>query len=169
MPLFWKLGFADTGLQDLEKATGVNKSGLYSEFKDKEEIFIESLRHYQARFHIKDTLLAEPLGLHNIENFFKSLTPGCTTDQKGCFGINSFRELGQLPEEAHEIVADGKAQLKKLFAKNIAAGKTKMAPEALAEVVSTFFSGFCIEQNLNPSKASLQRKIEDLMRLLRGA
>ena len=39
IPLFWRRGFADTSLQDLEKATGVNKSGLYSEFASKEEIF----------------------------------------------------------------------------------------------------------------------------------
>ena len=30
MPLFWKHGFADTSLQELERATGVNKSGLYT-------------------------------------------------------------------------------------------------------------------------------------------
>ena len=38
MPVFWKHGFADTSLQELEQATGVNKSGLYSEFRDKEDL-----------------------------------------------------------------------------------------------------------------------------------
>ena len=33
MPVFWKHGFADTSLQELEQATGVNKSGLYTEFR----------------------------------------------------------------------------------------------------------------------------------------
>jgi AcrR family transcriptional regulator len=37
--VFWKRGFADTKVEDLEEATGVNKSGLYSEFSSKEEIF----------------------------------------------------------------------------------------------------------------------------------
>jgi AcrR family transcriptional regulator len=46
MPVFWKQGFADTSLQDLERATGVNKSGLYSEFRDKEDFFVACLRHY---------------------------------------------------------------------------------------------------------------------------
>jgi hypothetical protein len=27
MPVFWKRGFSDTSLQDLERATGVDKSG----------------------------------------------------------------------------------------------------------------------------------------------
>jgi AcrR family transcriptional regulator len=36
LPVFWKRGFADASLHELEVATGVNKSGLYFEFKDKE-------------------------------------------------------------------------------------------------------------------------------------
>jgi AcrR family transcriptional regulator len=46
MPVFWKHGFADTSLQELERATGVNKSGLYTEFRDKEDLFVACLRHY---------------------------------------------------------------------------------------------------------------------------
>ena len=49
IPVFWAKGYADTSLQDLEQATGVNKSGLYSEFKDKEDLFLSSLAHYQMR------------------------------------------------------------------------------------------------------------------------
>ena len=44
--VFWEKGFSDTRLLDLEEATGVNKSGLYTEFENKEEIFLESLRYY---------------------------------------------------------------------------------------------------------------------------
>src|SRR5260370_33882430 len=32
--LRWTHGFSDTSLQDLEPATGVNESGLYTEFRD---------------------------------------------------------------------------------------------------------------------------------------
>jgi AcrR family transcriptional regulator len=46
MPVFWKHGFADTSLLELERATGVNKSGLYTEFQDKEDLFVARLRHY---------------------------------------------------------------------------------------------------------------------------
>src|ERR1700737_5253158 len=46
LPVFWRRGFADTSLQELEKTTGVNKSGLYAEFKDKEDLFVQSLRYY---------------------------------------------------------------------------------------------------------------------------
>src|SRR5580700_9531967 len=46
IPVFWKHGLAETSVQDLEQATGVRKSGLYAEFKDKEDLFVESLRRY---------------------------------------------------------------------------------------------------------------------------
>src|SRR5258708_39705919 len=46
MPDFWKHGFADTSLQGRERATGVHKSALYTEFRDKEDLFQACLRHY---------------------------------------------------------------------------------------------------------------------------
>ena len=63
IPLFWSKGFSETSLQDLEQATGVNKSGLYSEFSGKEDIYIESLRHYLGSRGGKEMLLAETVGL----------------------------------------------------------------------------------------------------------
>jgi TetR/AcrR family transcriptional regulator, copper-responsive repressor len=48
LPVFWKHGFADASLQELEKATGVNKSGLYAEFSDEaagcEQVFGHAFR-----------------------------------------------------------------------------------------------------------------------------
>jgi AcrR family transcriptional regulator len=40
MPVFWKYGFADTSLQELERATVVNESGLYTEFRGKDDLFV---------------------------------------------------------------------------------------------------------------------------------
>jgi AcrR family transcriptional regulator len=37
LPVFWRHGFADNSLHELEQATGVNKSGLYAVFKDKNQ------------------------------------------------------------------------------------------------------------------------------------
>jgi hypothetical protein len=56
----------------LEVATGVNKSGLYSEFKDKGNLFMQSLRYYLESLEKKGLLTAEPLGWKNIERFWGS-------------------------------------------------------------------------------------------------
>jgi TetR/AcrR family transcriptional regulator, copper-responsive repressor len=166
MPVFWKHGFADTSLQDLERATGVNKSGLYAEFRDKEDLFMACLRHYLEGQGKRGLLTKEPLGWKNIENFLKN-GPLYNGEQQGCFSVNSMREFAILPDEAYAVVTENRALVERLLAMNIEAEKTKMAPSAIAEMVLSYFSGLCIERNLKSSKSSSTRKIKSFMTALR--
>src|SRR6185436_17232107 len=102
IPVFWKQGFANTTVQDLEQATGVNKSGLYTEFKDKEDLFLASLERY-AQTRGAEILTAQPLGWGNIERFLR-LGFGCDDHQRGCFVVDSMRELAGLASEAQESI-----------------------------------------------------------------
>ena len=163
IPLFWKRGFADTGLQDLEKATGVNKSGLYSEFKNKEDLFMSCLMHYAKTSKGGEILSAEPLGWKNIENFFDYVL----TDGKGCFAVNSMRDLALLPKEAQSIMTESRAGLRRILARNISVEKTNTPSETLAGLLLILFSGIAIEQNLQTGKALPDRKIKDFIRLVR--
>src|ERR1700722_11097731 len=167
MPVFWKHGFADTTLQELEQATGVNKSGLYTEFRDKEDLFVACLRHYLDSQGKRGLLTQKPLGWNNIENFLKN-GPLSKGDQQGCFSVNSMRELAILPSEAYGAVTQNRVLLEHLLAMNIEAEKPRMAPAAIAEMVLSFFSGLCIERNLKSGKASSAHKIENFMTALRS-
>ena len=166
IPVFWKHGFANTTVQHLEQATGVNKSGLYSEFKDKEDLFLASLERYvQTRG--AEILTAQPLGWGNIERFLR-LGFGCDDDQRGCFAVNSMRELASLPAEAQELISSAQQKLTRLLIKNIEAEAPQLDLGIIADVVLTFFDGFCIVQNLKGGKASSERKIRNLMQLVRN-
>jgi AcrR family transcriptional regulator len=167
MPVFWKHGFADATLQELERATGVNKSGLYSEFRDKEDLFVACLRHYLESQGKRGLLTREPFGWKNVETFLKN-GPLHKGEQQGCFSINSMRELAILPDEAYGVVTENRTLLQHLLAMNIEAEKPRMAPSAIAEMVLSFFSGLCIESNLKSGKASSTRKIENFMTALRS-
>jgi AcrR family transcriptional regulator len=167
MPVFWKHGFADTTLQDLERATGVNKSGLYTEFRNKEDLFVACLRHYIESQGKRGLLTREPLGWNNVETFLKN-GPLNKGEQQGCFSINSMRELAILPDEAYGVVTDNLAVVQRLLAMNIEVEEPRMAPSAIAEMVLSFFSGLCIERNLKSGKASSTRKIENFMTALRN-
>ena len=167
LPVFWKHGFADASVQELETATGVNKSGLYSEFSGKEELFLESLRFYLDRLPALGLLTVEPLGWHNIEQFLK-LGPRTTEGQKGCFAISSMRELAILPPAAREVLGHSRVQLKQLIAKNIEAENPKVAVDDVAALVMTFFAGLSVEQNLKSSRAAIARKVDSLMKALRS-
>jgi AcrR family transcriptional regulator len=167
MPVFWKHGFADTSLQELERATGVNKSGLYTEFRDKEDLFVACLRHYLESQGKRGLLTKKPLGWSNVETFLKN-GPLNRGEQQGCFSINSMREFAILPDEAYAVVTENRALLQRLLAMNIEAEKPRTAPSAIAEMVLSFFSGLCIERNLKSGKASSTRKIENFMAALRS-
>ena len=167
MPVFWKHGFADTSVQELERATGVNKSGLYTEFRDKEDLFVACLRHYLESQAKRGLLTKEPLGWKNVETFLKS-GPLNKGEQQGCFSVNSMREFAILPDEAYAVVTENRLLLQRLLAMNIEAERPKMAASAIAEIVLSFFSGLCIERNLKSGKASSTRKIDNFLTALRS-
>jgi AcrR family transcriptional regulator len=165
--VFWKHGFADTSLHELEQATGVNKSGLYSEFRDKEDLFLACLRHYLESQEKRGLLTKEPLGWKNIETFLQH-GPLNKGEQKGCFSVNSMREFAILPDEAYAVVTENRELLERLLVMNIETERPRMAPSAIAELVLSFFSGLCIEHNLKAGKTSSTRKIENFMTALRS-
>jgi len=156
----------EKAMPELERATGVNKSGLYAEFRDKEDLFVACLRHYLESQGKRGLLTKEPLGWKNVETFLKN-GPLNKGEQQGCFSVNSMREFAILPDEAYGVVTENRALLQRLLAMNIEAEKPKMAPSAIAEMVLSFFSGLCIERNLKSGKASSTRKIENFMTALR--
>ena len=167
MPVFWKHGFADTSVQELERATGVNKSGLYTEFRGKEDLFVACLRHYLESQGKRGLFTKEPLGWNNIETFLKN-GPLNKAEQQGCFSVNSMREFAILPDEAYAVVTENRVLLQRLLAMNIEAEKPRMAPSAIAEMVLSFFSGLCIEHNLKSGRTSSTRKIDNFLTALRG-
>ena len=167
MPVFWKHGFADTSVQELERATGVNKSGLYTEFRDKEDLFVACLRHYLESQGKRGLLTKKPLGWKNVEIFLKN-GPLNKGEQQGCFSINSMREFAILPDEAYGVVTENRALLQRLLAMNIEAEKPRMAPSAIAEMVLSFFSGLCIERNLKSGRTASPRNIDNFMTALRS-
>ncbi|WP_158942244.1 TetR/AcrR family transcriptional regulator [Granulicella sp. S190] len=164
--VFWEKGFSDTRLHDLEEATGVNKSGLYTEFENKEEIFLESLRYYLQTRGGDDILSSEPKGLDNVRRFLE-IGHTCYNGRRGCFSINSLRDVAILPPEAREIVEENDTKLKRLITINLKAGLPGVGNAgSLTEMIFTFFAGLCVEQNAQVSVAVSKRKIDQFMEFL---
>ncbi len=166
--VFWEKGFSETTLQDLERVTGVNKSGLYAEFKNKEEIFLESLRFYLQTRGGEELLRAKPKGWHNIRRFLE-IGHTCYNGRRGCFAVNSLRDVHILPPIALKIVEASDTKLKQLIKMNILAEMpgTKSLPLTV-EMIFTFFAGLCIEQNAGVPAATAKRKIAQFLELLSG-
>ncbi|MFC8130771.1 TetR/AcrR family transcriptional regulator [Streptomyces sp. NPDC057302] len=50
MVQFWRAGYADTSVDDLSRATGLNRSSIYSSLGDKDTLFLRCLDRYTARY-----------------------------------------------------------------------------------------------------------------------
>jgi TetR/AcrR family transcriptional regulator, copper-responsive repressor len=167
MSVFWERGYGDTSLRDLETATGVDRSGLYTEFKDKEDLFLATLRHYLQNRGGVVILSASPLGLSNVQRFLE-ICQTSVDGLKGCFSVNSMREVAVLPAEAQTIMASSQDALKRLLVKNIKAELPNSDASLIADMALTLFSGLCIEQNLGTSNTASSRKINGFMRSIRA-
>ncbi|MDA3642690.1 TetR/AcrR family transcriptional regulator [Saccharopolyspora indica] len=53
MVQFWRAGYADTSLDDLSRATGLNRSSIYSSLGDKESLYLRCLDRYTTRYGAK--------------------------------------------------------------------------------------------------------------------
>ncbi|PXX57639.1 TetR family transcriptional regulator [Nocardia tenerifensis] len=47
---FWRSGYADTSLDDLSAATGLNRSSIYSSLGDKDALYLRCLDRYATRY-----------------------------------------------------------------------------------------------------------------------
>jgi TetR/AcrR family transcriptional regulator, copper-responsive repressor len=166
IPVFWKHGLAETSVQDLEQATGVRKSGLYAEFKDKDDLFIASMRQYFDVLKARGALTKQPLGWNNVESFLKVCYG--SWGQKGCFSVNSMREFADLPPKARQLMIANMTYAHRLLINNLTAARGDSEDnDDLAGFIITFFCGICLEQNLGPDRARVTKKIEGFMQLIR--
>ena len=69
----------------------------------------------------------------------------------------------------NQILDKNNAGLKRLIIRNIKAEPGATNAPLLADMVLTFFSGLCIEQNAASNQAAVSRKITSFMNFLRAA
>ena len=97
MLVFWQKGYVDTSIDDLVKATGVSRYGLYDEYGSKRGLFLATLDYYQ------DTAVKEffgiveqkHAGLNEIKLYFDRILEIYTqpAGQFGCLMCNSATEV----------------------------------------------------------------------------
>ena len=117
---FWTKGYYATSIDDLVKATGVARSGIYSEFGGKEGAFLKCLAHYRkvvanpaiAILHRKEDGLDAMRAYfdHFIEMHRKHGMPG-----PGCFIANTVTEVAPHSDAASELTAAHLSDLKAGF------------------------------------------------------
>lgn len=157
--LFWSRGYADTSLKEIEQCTGVNKSGLYSEFESKENLFLECLKHYTELYDARGVLDRTPAGWNNIVDFLYLSVRGKKT---GCFLVNTLREWELLPTKAKKYMNTHMKNIRSSLQKNTDVEKL---PEEALEAILTFNSGLALSMNIL-KKEEGERKVSHFLKLL---
>ena len=110
MRVFWAQGFDATSIDDIVRATGVNRSSLYALWGDKRGLFVASLDRYGESvggFWLR--LLGDgPSPLAAIRRYVTLLASAICDDpdRLGCFAVNSAVEVGSDPAIAPAIRAN---------------------------------------------------------------
>lgn len=157
-------GYAKTSLQDLERATGLNKSSLYSEFSDKEDLFHSCVEQFTLTNGACETLVREPRGFDNISAF---LSLGKSEAKiRGCFVANSLREYAILPKKTKALISRHLARVSSLMVDNLKAlGIEEDRSQTLAQLVLSLNSGLALGANVgfNPAR---QKIVDELVTLI---
>lgn len=167
LQIFWQKGFTDTSLKDLEKATGVFKPALYTEFGDKEGLFIECVKYYRENYSSRLQLLKEPYGWQNIEDFLRSTFRNKVN--RGCFEASAFaRDVPILPETLKPLL-DGSAEriVDSIDINLNAAGIKKKERNILSNIVFTFYCGMSALA-FTESKEKLDGRMNEFLKYIKN-
>ncbi len=168
--LFWEKGFEATSMNEVVARTGLNKHSLYSEFGDKEKLYIDCIDYYISKPNrvVIDILTKKPLGLNNIEAFFDDrVNYAASEDCKGCLIVNSVTEKEILSEEINLKVKSFISKFKAVFYNCLQAAQDKNEIsedkdcKTLADYLVCFTFGL-VNIGKNETKKKELRKLVDV-------
>ena len=127
MEAFWARGYEATSMNDLVKATGINRGSMYAAFTDKRTLFIRALTHYDQR-HRADYLRNVRSGntpRQAIITAFEDAVAatGDGNDRRGCLLVNTSLELSPHDREIDDMVRASFAEVEAFFRRNIEDGQ----------------------------------------------
>jgi TetR/AcrR family transcriptional repressor of nem operon len=127
--LFSSKGYSDTSMDDIVRATGVSRYGIYGTFGNKRELFEQALDRYADRMGKASFLrLLEPdASLAHIRRIFdERVTDMCNAEErKGCLFIHTTMQLAPDDEELRGAVQKFMKRMSKLFSIGLESAKEK--------------------------------------------
>lgn len=117
--LFSSKGYSDTSMDDLVKATGVSRYGLYGTFGNKRELFEQALERYADRMGRQSFLrLLEPdAGLAHIRAIFDERIEAMSAsgEKRGCMLCHTAMELAPHDHEIEGVLQKFLKRMSKAF------------------------------------------------------
>ena len=117
--LFSSKGYAETSMEDIVRATGVSRYGLYGTFGNKRELFEQALERYAEGMGKQSFMrLLEPgASLDHIRTIFEERIADiyCGGENKGCLFIHTAMELAPQDDELRGVLQRFMKRVSKAF------------------------------------------------------
>lgn len=165
MSVFWQRGYEGASYEDLTRATGVARPGLYSAFGNKETLFRLALDRYNmTHLSFTEAALQEPKVRDVVRHLLEGVVTVTTTvpGSPGCLGINGALACSDAGEAIRrELVARRDASEALLLGRLERAQTEGDLPESadcavLASYVTTISQGIAVQAKAGASREKLQ-------------
>ncbi|MGI9236915.1 MAG: TetR/AcrR family transcriptional regulator [Woeseiaceae bacterium] len=176
--LFASRGYSETSMEDIVRATGVSRYGLYGTFGSKRELFEQALDRYADSMGKQSFLrLLEPgASLQHIRNIFEERieTICCGDAPKGCLFIHTAMELAPRDDDLRDVLKKFMQRISKAFSIGLesaqAAGDVRVdvdVDEAGELLTSTLF-GLAVLGRTGYTEESLFGIVDNTLQLLKN-
>jgi len=159
---FWSRGYEATSMSDLENATGLSRSSLYSTFGNKRQLFDAALVRYNEQT-VEPTLsaLEDPnAGIKELKQYFSILAGTFRSEPelavRGCLIVNTMVELSAQDDAAREVTSAHFERVKGAI-ENGLKGAGKLAGKELnleARKITSSVMGALVIAHFNPEMAA---------------
>jgi TetR/AcrR family transcriptional repressor of nem operon len=171
--LFASRGYSDTSMEDIVRATGVSRYGLYGTFGNKRELFEQALEQYAEGMGKRSFMrLLEPgASLEHIRAIFEErLADMCSTEEtKGCLFVHTAMELAPQDEELRGVLQRFMKRIAKAFAIGLdsAKGRGEVAEEvdvdAAGELLTSTMFGLAVLGRAGFPKKTLDSIVDNTL------
>jgi TetR/AcrR family transcriptional repressor of nem operon len=138
--LFASKGYSETSMDDIVRATGVSRYGIYGTFGNKRELFEQALDRYAEGMGKASFLrLLEPdASLAHIRKIFdERIDDMCTSSEsKGCLFVHTAMELAPHDHEIQGVLQKFMKRMSKAFAIGLESAREKGEVKADLDVRS---------------------------------
>jgi TetR/AcrR family transcriptional repressor of nem operon len=127
--LFASKGYSETSMEDIVKATGVSRYGIYGTFGNKRDLFEQALDRYADSMGKQAFLrLLEPdASIDHIRKIFQERVEDmcCQEENKGCLFIHTAMELAPKDDDLRDVLQKFMRRMGKLFAVGLDSAKER--------------------------------------------
>ncbi|MEO1114438.1 MAG: helix-turn-helix domain-containing protein [Pseudomonadota bacterium] len=173
---FWQGGYHATSMDDLVRATGVSRHGIYKEFGGKKDMFLSSFELYQKLVVSPafEQVEQKDATLEDVAAYFErqiSLAEENGLPGPGCLVANSATEVAPHDADvAHKVDAHN-TRLRRGFAsaiRNSADGISPRRSRQLAETMLVFATGLWAMSRVTSDARDLRRAVTTFLDMVEG-